>query len=190
MVTTINPNMYKGVEIILETAAILKNKTGLKFEWSVVGVSPESQLVNMFEKLKGIKAAENNIVLKGRKGGSEVIAELLNADVFIHPSHIDNSPNSVCEAMLLGMPVIAGNVGGVPSLLRHNENGILYNSYDPFELAGIILEKAGDRAGLNALGANARIFALKRHNPEAIISTILSTYRKVMGERLVPAAGV
>lgn len=183
LVTTINPNIYKGIEIILETAAILKNKTALKFEWVVVGVSQESQLVKIFEKIKKVRFEENSVVMKGRKTGDEVIAELLNADIFIHPSHIDNSPNSVCEAMLLGMPVIAGNVGGVPSIIEHNVNGILYNSHDPFELASIILEKAGNLSQLKKLGDNARNLARKRHNSQAIVSTILTTYKQILSER-------
>ncbi|MGI8582883.1 MAG: glycosyltransferase family 4 protein [Chitinophagaceae bacterium] len=183
LVTTIHPNTYKGIEIILETAAILKKKTALKFEWVIIGVSKDSQLVGVLEKIKKMRFEENSVVMKGRKTGNEVITELLKADIFIHPSHMDTSPNSVCEAMLLGMPVIAGNVGGVPSLIRHNVNGILFNSHDPFELAGIILEKAGKPLQLQRLGDNARKLAYTRHNSEAIVSVILATYKNILSEQ-------
>lgn len=183
LITTINPNIYKGIEIILETAAILKKKTALKFEWVIVGVSKHSQLISLFEKIKKTTFEENSILLKGRKTGDDVIAELLKANIFIHPSHIDNSPNSVCEAMMLGMPVIAGNVGGVSSLIQHNVSGILFNSHDPFELAGIILEKAGRPLQLKELGDSARRLALTRHNADSIVSNILATYKKILSEQ-------
>lgn len=182
IVTIVKPNMYKGLEMVLEAASILKKNTSLTFQWVIIGANQNSQAVLLFEKVKNLKFADQSIVFKGGKDTAELIKELKESDLFIHPSHIDNSPNSVCEAMLLGMPVIAGRVGGVPSLITHNENGLLYNSHDPFELAGIILENAKDPAGLQLLGKNARETALQRHDPKTIVSTILSTYKKMMQE--------
>jgi glycosyltransferase involved in cell wall biosynthesis len=182
-VTTINPNIYKGIEIILETAFLLRKNNTLKFEWVVVGIEKNSQLVKLIEKIKKKKFEENFVSFIGPKSGNDVIVELLKADIFIHPSHIDNSPNSLCEAMLLGMPVIAGNVGGVSSLVQHNVNGVLFNSHDPFELAGIILEKKDNLSELKKLGDNARETAYKRHNSEIIVPTILKTYKKILSER-------
>ena len=188
-VTTVNPNIYKGIEIILETAFLLRKNTTLKFEWVVIGIEKNSQLVKLIEKIKKKKFKENFVSFIGPKAGNDVIRELLKADIFIHPSHIDNSPNSVCEAMLLGMPIIAGNVGGVSSLVQHNENGILYNSHDPFELAGIILEKKDKLSELKKLGDNARETAYKRHDPNTIVATLLSTYKQILSEKLYSLTG-
>ncbi|HVG42633.1 MAG TPA: glycosyltransferase family 4 protein [Chitinophagaceae bacterium] len=179
IITCFNPVIYKGIEIVLETAVILRRLTHLKFEWSIIGVTEKNDLVRLVEKVKKSTFRENNVFFKGFKLEDELVNELLNSHVFIHPSHIDNSPNSVCEAMLIGMPVIAGNVGGVPSLMEHNVSGILYNSYDPYELAGIILEKAKNPEELRALGENARETALKRHDPDTIVSTIVHAYDMV-----------
>ena len=49
---------------------------------------------------------------------------------FFHPSYIENSPNSVCEAQILGLPVIACNVGGLSTIISHNHSGILIPSND------------------------------------------------------------
>ena len=56
----------------------------------------------------------------------QMIAEYLNAHLFICPSSIENSPNSLGEAQLLGVPVIASYVGGVPDMVTHGETGLLY----------------------------------------------------------------
>jgi glycosyltransferase involved in cell wall biosynthesis len=47
------------------------------------------------------------------------------ADLFVLPSLIDNSPNTVIESLLCGTPVVAFNVGGVPDLIQNGKNGYL-----------------------------------------------------------------
>ena len=165
LVSIINPQIYKGLDIVLETAKLLKSKSKFKFEWNIIGLENDNKVVKIIEKIKGMKFKDNSVYFKGIKQGSDLISELLDSNIFIHPSHIDNSPNSVCEAMLLGMPVIAGNVGGVSSIIENNVTGILYNSHDPYELAGIILEKAFNKEELQKLGNTAREHAIVRHDP-------------------------
>ena len=183
LITTINPNIYKGLDVILETASILKNKSGVEFEWTIIGISQNNQLVRLMEKIKKVKFKDNNVFFTGYQQTGELITRLLNSDIFIHPSHIDNSPNSVCEAMLLGMPVIAGNVGGIPSLIEHNFNGLLYNSHDPFDLAGTIIENGKNYIELERLGNNARQTAYERHNSTNIVNNIIETYKTILSEK-------
>ncbi len=56
-------------------------------------------------------------------------------DIFINTSNIDNSPLSVIEAMALGLPIITTNVGGMPFLIDHEQNGILIEKENPKELS-------------------------------------------------------
>ena len=51
---------------------------------------------------------------------------MLKSDIFVSASHIENSPNNVAEAMILGMPCIATFAGGTSSYIEDNKNGILY----------------------------------------------------------------
>jgi len=180
IVTTVNPYLYKGVEIILDTARILKVKSKLKFTWHVIGIPSDHTLVKLIQKLRKGNFKDYNVSFLGSLNATEVLNELLGSDVYVHPSHIDNSPNSVCESMLLGMPVIAGNVGGVSSLIQHEKTGILYNSHDPFELAGRILEYTDDKETYIGYGGAARLVACERHNPGEIVNTVLSTYKRML----------
>lgn len=180
LVSTINPKIYKGLDIVLETAKLLKSKSNIRFEWNIIGLGNDNKVVKIIEKIKGMKFKDNSVYFKGVKQVSDLVLELLDSNIFIHPSHIDNSPNSVCEAMLMGMPVIAGNVGGVASLIETGQNGICYNSQDPYDLASIILEKAFKKEELQKLGNNAREVALIRHDPHKIVSTVIDTYKFIL----------
>ncbi len=182
LVSTINPQIYKGLDIVLETAKLLKGKSNIKFEWNIIGLENDNRVVKIIEKTKGLKFKDNSVYFKGVKQVSDLVSELLDSNIFIHPSHIDNSPNSVCEAMLMGMPVIAGNVGGVASLIETGQNGICYNSQDPYDLASIILEKAFDIKALEMLGRNAHEVALARHDKLHIASIVRKTYDFILSK--------
>lgn len=178
--STLKANTYKGIETILETAAILKKQRIFQFEWQVAGVGGTEDIVRIIEKAYKLKFIEHHIVFKADLNAEALSTSLLRADCFIHPSHIDNSPNSVCEAMLLGMPIIATYAGGIPSIIKDKNDGILVQDGDPYALAGAIIELARNRDYANQLGANARIRALVRHDHSKIEQDVLSIYSKVV----------
>ena len=99
----------------------------------------------------------------------------------VHPSYIDNSPNSVCEAQYLGVPVIATNVGGVSSLIDNGMNGILVQSHDAYMLAGKIKMLAEAPELQKGLSRNAILAASARHDSRQIISTLMDIYKKLVG---------
>ena len=102
------------------------------------------------------------------------------ADVFLLCSSIENSPNSLGEAMLLGRPCVASRVGGVPSLLAHGREGLLYPADDPAALADAILALLADPARAAAMGAAARVRALKTHDPARNAEALLDIYRQML----------
>lgn len=70
----------------------------------------------------------NSVQFLGPLNEEEMKKRYLMSHIFICPSTIENSPNSVFEALRLGVPVISSYVGGVPDMIEHKENGILYQS--------------------------------------------------------------
>lgn len=58
------------------------------------------------------------------------LREFSHADIYINTNRVDNMPVSVVEARALGLPVVATNVGGLPYLIEHGENGFLVSSED------------------------------------------------------------
>lgn len=106
------------------------------------------------------------------------MAELYNAaDVFVCPSIIDNFPNTCMEALSCGTPVAAFAVGGLPDMVRQQQNGYLAEPYDPGQLAQGILYclEHGD-----ALSANAVKFARTDFDETRIAAQYIKLYRQIL----------
>jgi glycosyltransferase involved in cell wall biosynthesis len=103
----------------------------------------------------------------------------------LHPSHLDNSPNSVCEAQVAGLPVLATDVGGVSSLVEHGRTGVL-SSRNPAELAAHLLRLHQEPHWAAHLAAQARQEAHLRHDPATILERTLAIYQTVANRQLRP----
>lgn len=176
--TTISEPTYKGFDLVLRAGLILKEEYGLDFEWNVYGnVDP-----SFFEKVTGITAARAGITMAGVATAEELVQAISRASMYVHPSYIDNSPNSVCEAQLLGAAVVATNVGGVSSLIDDGETGFLVRSGNAEEIAERVVAMYRNRTLLRKVGHQARAVALKRHDRKAITSSLLDCYRTIIAE--------
>lgn len=67
----------------------------------------------------------------GRLNAVQMRDRYLQSSLFVCCSSVENSPNSLGEAMLLGMPCVSANVGGVSSIFTHGKDGILYGGHRP-----------------------------------------------------------
>lgn len=180
IVSTISGGIYKGYETVLRSAALLKQYSGIDFEWIIAGYDQESKWVRIAERYTNIKTDEVNVKLLGRIDAEQLSNLLADSDVYVHVSHIENSPNSVCEAMLVGMPIIASFAGGTASLLKTKEDGILVQDGDPYVYAGAIVHLFEHFDYAKQLGESSRLKAMKRHDPEKIASRLLDAYYDIM----------
>ena len=158
---------------------MLEEETDVDFEWQVVGVAPNSKYVRFFEKSICMKTSR--VKYLGVLNAEQLRDTLLDSDVYVHPSYIDNSPNSVCEAQLLGMPVIVTAVGGVPSLVEHKVSGLIVPANAPYELAYWLKYIFENPNMAENIGHNATIIAQKRHDREEITKQLLLTYNTILG---------
>lgn len=180
LVSTISPGPYKGIETLLKTASILKHNSRFPFVWKVIGLSNSDKWVKMAVKLTGISPDSCNVELCGRMTSERMAPLMQQCDIYSHVSHIENSPNSVCEAMLLGMPVIATYVGGTPSMLDNQKEGMLVQDGDPYSLASTINWLHGHFSEARVMGNNARTRALLRHDPKRIGDELVNTYSYII----------
>ncbi|MCK9204696.1 MAG: glycosyltransferase family 4 protein, partial [Bacteroidales bacterium] len=178
IVSTLSPTIYKGIDVVFKTADLLKKSISINFVWDIIGIDGNSQFLKKFEKELKISHVENNLVCLGKKSPEEIATLLLDADLFVHPSYIDNSPNSVCEAQILGLPVIACNVGGLATLIDNGSTGLLIPSNGVFELAHIIADYDKNPEVYFNYGRLAREKALQRHNKTIIINDLLNLYNQ------------
>jgi glycosyltransferase involved in cell wall biosynthesis len=176
MVTIIDDVLYKGFETIVNIAKLLTQRTNFSFTWKVIGLSTISKSVKIVQKWKNLDFKSINIELMGSKNQNEVIAILLKSDVYCHLSHIENSSNSISEAMILGMPVIATFAGGTSSLLEDKKEGLLVQEGEYYSIAGAIIELTSNFSLAAKYGSEARKRALVRHDKKRIIIDLLVVY--------------
>lgn len=94
------------------------NNTGL---WGLKHFTSYGKIIKkMINRLN----LSNVVIFTGSLNAEEMKREYLNCNVFVSPSSIENSPNSLGEAQILGTPVIASYVGGVADMMRGAENNI------------------------------------------------------------------
>lgn len=173
--TTISSPYYKGFDTILQAAYILKHNLKQKFTWNVYGISE----VKSYERKFKIKINDCNIKIGGIIDDKTLVEQILRSTVFVHPSYIDNSPNSVCEAQILGCPIIATNVGGIPSLIENGVSGLLIPANDPYQMAYLIHKLHIEKDFAKQIGENGKNIALQRHNKETIIKELISIYNTI-----------
>lgn len=183
IVSTLSNTIYKGLDLVLKTAQLLSTQTNINFEWKVVGISPQTDIVRFFERELKIIGSQVNVSYEGVMNAGELCHLLLQSHVYVHPSYIDNSPNSVCEAQLLGIPVIGTNVGGVSSLIANGETGLLVPANAPYELAYLLKRLCHDVQETKRLGVNGALAAKVRHNREQIVADLMNAYLQIIKQQ-------
>lgn len=130
---------------------------------------------------------QDQVVMLGRLEAAEMKERFLKSSLFVCPSVLENSPNTVGEAMLLGVPVAAAQAGGIPDLLTEGKDGLLFPAGDVQALARAF-EALWDRKegedGLclaQRLSAQARKTAQKAHDGERNYQRLVEVYGEIMG---------
>lgn len=122
-------NHYKGIKEAIEAINIL-HKKNYKLKLHILG---SGTLQNYYENLLKELHLENYIIFDGiLSGGEEVINWLETLDLYIQPSYTEGLPRALIEAMSVGLPAIATNVGGIPELLSPDN---IINPHDSTALA-------------------------------------------------------
>ena len=107
----------------------------------------------------------------------------LEADVFLLPSSCENSPNSLGEAMLLGLPCVASAAGGISSMLTDGVEGYIYGAaLDEKALADAILRVLQSPDGGAAVGRAAHARALCTHDAARNADNLVHIYEDILQE--------
>jgi glycosyltransferase involved in cell wall biosynthesis len=178
--TTGSSAPYKGLICLLEAVALLRGsvrrEVRLRIGGEIVGSSMWPIARHAVSRLK----LENAIRWLGALSPAGIASELKGASVYVHPSLIDNSPNGLAEAMIIGVPCVASSVGGIPSMIRDGTDGLLCGPNDVYDLAGRIAAIEADASLAARLGSNARARAERRHDPNAIAGATASMYADII----------
>jgi glycosyltransferase involved in cell wall biosynthesis len=180
IVTIMSSGLYKGLETVVNSSRILKESGLINFRWTVVGQNEIDEQSRILKRWLKVDFNAINIYLVGKKDEIEVASILANSDIYCQVSHIENSPNSLCEAMLIGMPIIASFAGGTNSILENGKEGVLIQDGDPFSLAGAILDLSKNFDKAVEFARHARRTALKRHDPDQVVKQQIAIYDTVI----------
>lgn len=123
---------------------------------------------------------EEHVHFVGSLNADEMLKQYLNANVFVLPSNIENSPNSLGEAMLLGVPCVAAYVGGIPDMLADKKEGFLYPFDEPYMLAHYVCTLFENSDLAKQMGRNAHVRALETHDRAKIAQQLVNIYKEVV----------
>lgn len=173
----------KGICYLIEAAKYLPRD---KFEIRIVGVG------DLTEKLKGLAQQASaaapegaEIIFTGKLSPEALTSEYKNANVFTLPAIVDSKGDTeglgvvLIEAMELGLPVVASDVGGIPDVVVDGESGILVPEKDPQALANAFKRLEADTALVQKLldGAQERI--RKCFTWDGIIDRQIAVYNRI-----------
>lgn len=123
----------------------------------------------------------NYITFLGVQNEQQVVQNLKNAHVFLSASLIENSPNSVGEALVVGTPVVSSDVGGVKDFIKHGENGYIYPVDEPYMIPYYIGKIFDDTKLAERFSTAGRKIGREKYSGEENGEIIISTYKKMIG---------
>lgn len=164
---------YSDVKLYIAGHDLLYGKT-LKQKLKTTGYS--KYLKSLIKKYQ----LDESISFTGYLSANEVAEKLAHCNVMVIPSVIENAPNALAEAELLGVPCVASFVGGNPEMLKDGEEGFLYCYNEPGMLADKISKIFESRELAEYFSNNARATAMIRHDPETLENTLMGIYKDII----------
>lgn len=122
----------------------------------------------------------DRIVFTGSLDAEAIRNRLLQSNVFVCPSSIENSPNSLGEAMILGVPCISANVGGIFGIFTAGEDGLGFENQDYEALSECVIKLFDDVMLQKEMSAHASAHAHTTHNPDINYKRLLEIYNEIV----------
>jgi N-acetyl-alpha-D-glucosaminyl L-malate synthase BshA len=168
----------KGVQYLIKAFKKVQEKIP-DTQLLVVGDGPYRKRLEGLSENLGL---QENVLFTGRIPNAET-ADYYNAcNVFVMPTvRVEGLPLIELEAMACGKPVVASNIGGIPSVIEDGVNGLLVKPGDVDELAGKIIDVLEDEKLAAGLGKNARKTIAGKYSREKMAADTIKVYEKVAG---------
>lgn len=169
---------HKGLHTLLEAVALIAREQPRIRLKVIGGTRTPGDWMQRCRQL-GI---EDRVEFLGFLSPEEIARHHLESQLFVLPSENDNSPNALAEAMVSGMPVIATNVGGIPSMVEPGVSGALVPARDPRALQKEIARLLACPDERARLGQQARTVARIRHLPERVARETMDAYKEILND--------
>lgn len=123
---------------------------------------------------------EEKVIFLGRLSAERMKEEYLKCHTFVCASSLENSPNSLGEAMCLGVPVVAADTGGIPSMLTGEKEGLLFPKGNVRELSRAIIRIWKEPELCERLSENASVRAGETHDGERNFNRLMEIYHEIL----------
>ena len=141
---------HKGVHLLLDAVNRLPNDGWTLKVFGSTEVSP-AYVASLEKKAAGLPVTFEGVFERGAI--ADVFAEV---DVLVVPSiWLENSPLVIHEAFMAGVPIVGARIGGISDLVRHGENGLLYEPQSAAALADLLQGLLEDRGQVQRLSTEA-----------------------------------
>jgi glycosyltransferase involved in cell wall biosynthesis len=167
----------KGLAVLIEALRILGPE---HVRLQIVGSGPAERGLRDLTARLGLEQA---VQFTGPLERAEVAEHCRAADLFTLVPHQEAFGNAFAEALASGLPIVGTDVGGIPELVRHGENGILVPPDDPAAVARAIQRFASDPALRAAMGAVNRARAERQLSWERVAERHLELYAELSTQR-------
>ena len=154
----------KGLSYLLRACRLLCDR-GVAIRCQIIGGAAEpADTVTALElrMLHTTLRLESIVEFSGAQSFSNVLTALGHTDIFVLPcirardGSQDITPNSLIEAMAVGLPVVSTPIGAIPEIVDDGVNGLLVPSNDSISLANALQRLAADAALRKSFGMAAR----------------------------------
>lgn len=145
----------KGLLDLLDAIRSLGKIVTFQFKVKLMGVGDTAANENMI-KSAFVGSGVGNVDFLGLMSGEAKLQHFADSDIFVLPSHSEDMPISILEAMSHGLPVIATNVGAIPGIITDGVNGYLVSPHDVNSLAEK-MKLLAENAALRRLISTANI---------------------------------
>ena len=166
---------FPDIQIKVAGNSILRGK-------NITGRLKVSAYAKYLEELIEKYGLQDKVTFLGKLSAEEMKEEYLKCHTLVCASILENSPNSVAEAMLLGTPVIAPRVGGIPSMITDRREGLLYEGGNVEELADTLITLWKDESVLPLSGRLSKAAVMRArtaHDPERNFNRLKEIYRDI-----------
>lgn len=172
----------KGLHILLKAMPIILKKysdTKLYIAGDRSFLSRGTPYGELIKKTIRKYQLEQNVTFVGYLTDVKICEYMQQSHIMVMPSLLENSPNSIGEAMIMGVPVVAGAVGGIPSILENKKEGLLYHGADHDFLAKQICKILGDDEFAIRISEMGKKKARKLYNKDDNLEQLMDIYKQV-----------
>jgi glycosyltransferase involved in cell wall biosynthesis len=180
------PVPYKGIHVALRALAILKKRfpdIGLRIAGPVPGSGVRRNgYAHWLGTLASALGIGDKVRWLGPLSSEEIAGELRTCGAMIVPSYIENCSTAMQEGMMVGAPVVASYVGGLPSIGKDEESALFFPAGDHVACAWQVARILSDPELAGRLSRNARDLAAVRNDTDRIVKRQLAIYGKIIAE--------